>query len=375
MLGIGVMTGTSLDGVDLCLIEINDNFRNTELIEFESYPYAENMIEKIRNALKKPILSLESITILDFEIGEELAYAINRFIGEKEIDKQEVVFVAIHGQTMWHNSKANGMVPSTLQIGNPSIVSQRTGLTVVSNFREKDIACGGEGAPLVPATEYLLYQDEKKNQVFVNIGGICNLTYLPKNKRKEEVRAFDTGPGNMVMNFLTRHFYELPYDQGGELAAGGKVIAPLFEELCAHPYLKQSIPKSTGREQFGHAFSEEILNNYPAERPEDLLCTLTHFTAYSFVEGLKQLDPVDIIYVAGGGVHNAYLQRCISHYLQIAKMDASLESFAKLSDPDAKEAIAFAVLGYLRLREMPGNLPSATGAQCETILGSITLPN
>lgn len=375
MFGIGVMTGTSLDGVDLCLIEINDDFRKTELIEFDSYPYGEKMIETIRDALKNPILSLETMTILDFEIGEELARAINRFIVEKEIDKQEVDFVSIHGQTMWHNSKANGMHPSTLQIGNPSIVSQRIGLTVVSNFREKDIACGGEGAPLVPATEYLLYQDDKKNQVFVNIGGICNLTYVPKNKRKEDVRAFDTGPGNMAMNFLTRHFYQLPYDQGGKIAASGKVIEPLFKELCEHPYLNQPIPKSTGREQFGHAFSEEILKNYPAERPEDLLCTLTHFTAYAFVEGLKQLDPVDTIFVAGGGVHNTYLQTSIKHYLQLANIDASLESFAKLSNPDAKEAVAFAVLGYLRLREMPGNLPSATGAKEETILGSVTLPN
>ncbi len=375
MLGIGVMTGTSLDGVDLCLIEINDEFRKTKLIEFDSYPYSEKMINKIRSTLREPVLTLEAITKLDFEIGEELAYAMNRFIDEKQIVRRKIDFAAIHGQTMWHNSKANGMVPSTLQIGNPSIVAQRTGLTIVSNFREKDIACGGEGAPLVPATEYLLYQDPKKNQVFVNIGGICNLTYLPKNNKKEQVRAFDTGPGNMMMNYVTSRYYQLPYDSGGKIAATGTVVQELFQELILHPYLSQPIPKSTGREQFGDAYTESMIQKYASEKSEDLLCTFTHFSAYALVEGLKQLDVIDAIFIAGGGVHNGYLRTCIKRYLQKAEIDASIDSFEKVSNPDAKEAVAFAVLGYLRLREMPGNLPSATGAKRETILGSVILPN
>jgi len=282
--------------------------------------------------------------------------------------------VAIHGQTMWHNSKANGMLPSTLQIGNPSIVAQRTGLKVVSNFREKDIACGGEGAPLVPATEHLLYQNSQKNQVFVNIGGICNLTYLPKTGQKDQVRAFDTGPGNMMVNYTVDRFYGQAYDNNGERAAQGKRIKALFEELRRHPYLSKPIPKSTGREQFGDAFTEALIQSYGEESPEDLLCTFTQFAAYAFVEGLKQLEPIDTIYIAGGGVHNGYLLDCIQKYLDEAGIPASLHSFAEVSNPDAKEAIAFAVLGYLRLREMPGNLPSATGAYKETILGSVTLP-
>ncbi len=374
MLGIGVMTGTSLDGVDLCLVEITDEFRNTKLMAFDSLPYSESLIASIRGKLKDPVLSLEAMTILDFEIGEELGAAINRFIDENEIDRSQIDYVAIHGQTMWHNSKANGMLPSTLQIGNPSIVAQRTGLKVVSNFREKDIACGGEGAPLVPATEYLLYQNLQKNQVFVNIGGICNLTYLPKTGRKDQVRAFDTGPGNMMVNYTVDRFFGQAYDNKGQRAAQGKRIEALFEELRQHPYLSQPIPKSTGREQFGDAFTEALIQSYGEESPEDLLCTFTQFAAYAFVEGLKQLEPIDTIYIAGGGVHNEYLLDCIQKYLDQAGIPASLHSFAEVSNPDAKEAIAFAVLGYLRLREMPGNLPSATGAAKETILGSVTLP-
>lgn len=374
MLGIGVMTGTSLDGVDLCLVEITDEFRNTKLMAFDSLPYSESVIASIRGKLKDPVLSLEAMTILDFEIGEELGAAINRFIDENEIDRSQIDYVAIHGQTMWHNSKANGMLPSTLQTGNPSIVAQRTGLKVVSNFREKDIACGGEGAPLVPATEYLLYQNSKKNQVFVNIGGICNLTYLPKTGRKDQVRAFDTGPGNMMVNYTVDRFFGKAYDNKGQRAAQGKRIKALFEELRQHPYLSQPIPKSTGREQFGDAFTEALIQSYGEESPEDLLCTFTQFAAYAFVEGLKQLEPIDMIYIAGGGVHNGYLLDCIQKYLDQAGIPASLHSFAEVSNPDAKEAIAFAVLGYLRLREMPGNLPSATGAYKETILGSVTLP-
>lgn len=374
MLGIGVMTGTSLDGVDLCLVEISDDLRNTKLMEFDSLPYSVELIEDIRRKLREPVLSLEEITILDFQIGEELARAINRFIEEKQLVKSQVEYVAIHGQTMWHNSKASGMMPSTLQIGNPSVVAQRTGLKVVSNFREKDIACGGEGAPLVPATEYLLYQDPDKNQVFVNIGGICNLTYLPKSGKKEQVRAFDTGPGNMMMNAVTSRYYQVPYDCGGKFAATGARVEALFQELILHPYLSQPIPKSTGREQFGDAFTEALLEKYASKKPEDILCTFAHFTAYAFVEGLKQLEEIDTIYIAGGGVHNAFLLACIQQYLDEANMRASLHSFAELSNPDAKEAVAFAVLGYLRLREMPGNLPSATGAKRETILGSVTLP-
>lgn len=374
MLGIGVMTGTSLDGVDLCLVEIVDELKNTKLMKFESLPYSEGLIQSIRAKLKDPVLSLEAITILDFEIGEELGSAINRFIEKNEIDRSQVDYVAIHGQTMWHNSKANGMLPSTLQIGNPSVVAQRTGLKVVSNFREKDIACGGEGAPLVPATEYLLYQNSDRNQVFVNIGGICNLTYLPKSGCKDQVRAFDTGPGNMMMNYLTSRFYQVPYDRGGKIAASGNVVESLFQELTAHPYLSQPIPKSTGREQFGDAFTESLIQKHGGERPEDLLCTFAKFAAYAFVEGLKQLEPIDVIYIAGGGVHNGYLLRCIQDFLEEAGMKAELRSFAELSNPDAKEAIAFAVLGYLRLKGLPGNLPSATGASKETILGSVTLP-
>jgi len=374
MLGIGVMTGTSLDGVDLCLIDITDDFSKTSLLEFDSYPYSEDLIAAIRATLRDPIVSLEALTILDFQIGEELGAAINRFVEEKKISKSDVAYAAIHGQTMWHNSKANGVMPSTMQIGSPSIVAQRTGLKIVSNFREKDIACGGEGAPLVPATEYLLYRNEQKNQVFVNIGGICNLTYLPKSGQKDQVRAFDTGPGNMMINQAVSQFYGQPYDDGGSIAASGKVIDELFNEMCAHPYLTQPIPKSTGREQFGDAYTETLIQKFADQRKEDVVCTFTHFSAYAFVEGLKQLEPIDTIYIAGGGVHNKTLLNCIQTYLNQAGIPASLHSFAELSNPDAKEAIAFAVLGYLRLREMPGNLPSATGARKESILGSVTLP-
>jgi len=350
----GVMSGTSLDGIDVAIVEIRG--QQIQTIGFQSTPYP----EAIRTALLGT-LDAERISRLNFELAELYAKAVSRAVRRYG----PVKLIGCHGQTIYHEGGAH-----TLQIGEAAVLAERTGAAVVSNFRARDIAAGGQGAPLVPFVDYLLFRDRKRTRIALNIGGIANITRIPANGKPNEVIAFDTGPGNMVIDALTREYTrgKQNYDRGGTIAAAGRVNRGLLDELLADPYYQRRAPKSAGREQYGAEFVARLKKTkLPAP---DWIATATVLTAATIAKGIRQVSkpPADVI-VSGGGVHNpqilAHLTGFLPGYDAFTSADFGI-------DPDAKEAVAFAVLAYQTWRGRPGNLPSATGARHTTTLGAIT---
>lgn len=373
MLAIGLMSGTSLDGVDAVLVKIENG--KYEILKFIMLPYEEKFKNKIMRNLSDQTAKLSEISSLNFELGYKFVEAINKLLEGTNYSYKDIEFVASHGQTIWHDPKGNkceGAVPSTLQIGEPSVISYNTGIKTISNFRTMDVAAGGEGAPLVPYSEYVLYKNDKKNLVFQNIGGIGNLTYLKKGCGINDVISFDTGPGNVIIDYFVNKYYQKPYDSNGDIARSGKVIKQLYDYLINDEYLYIAPPKSTGREKYSATYLE-MLNekfNLSKENPEDVVCTFTEYTAYSIAYHYKQyLCDVDAVIVSGGGSHNKYLVERIQQLTNIKIMTGEEYGI----DSDSKEALAFVVMGYQTLLEQPSNVCSVTGAKQNVILGNITL--
>jgi anhydro-N-acetylmuramic acid kinase len=273
--------------------------------------------------------------------------------------------IGCHGQTIYHEGRSN-----TMQIGEAAVIAERTGVPVVSNFRARDIAAGGQGAPLVPYTDYLLFRHRTRTRVALNIGGIANITLLPAGARPEDVVAFDTGPGNMAIDALAREFSggKLNCDRGGKIAASGAVNVKLLDELLADPYYAKKPPKSAGREQYGQEFVTRLKSTGLPMR--DLIATITVLTSATIAMAVEKLSarPSEII-VSGGGVHNPQIMAHLTGFLPGVTIASSSDYGI---DSDAKEAIAFAVLAYETWRGRPSNLPSATGARRAVVLGSIT---
>jgi anhydro-N-acetylmuramic acid kinase len=366
MLAIGIMTGTSLDGIDIAYCGVVDE-NNVELLNFNTYDYTSSLVNDIKQVLKNPVMHIKEYLELEVAYSKEIAKNINFFLQEGH----KVDFIAIHGQTLWHQTKAMG-TPFTLQMLNPHIIAAETGIKVVSNFREKDIAVGGEGAPLVPVYDYLLHTSKERHRVLVNIGGISNLTYLEKSGSRDSVIAFDCGPGNMMINYAMEKFYNEKYDDGGQIASSGHVIQEMYDELVNHPYILEAIPKSTGRETFGDLYTEELMKKYVAHKKEDIIHTFSLFTAYVIYESICALKSVDEVFISGGGVHNQFIMTKLNEF---SNNKYDVLKYDEIGNSDAKEAVAFALLGYLRLKKLPGNIKSATGATKDVILGSVTLPD
>jgi anhydro-N-acetylmuramic acid kinase len=345
------MSGTSLDGIDVAIVEIRGRRIRTLGFRSKAYPKA------TRAALLAP-LDAEAISRLNFELGELYARAVRdavRRFGPVEL-------IGCHGQTVYHEGGAH-----TLQIGEAAVLAEGTGVTVVSNFRARDIAAGGQGAPLVPFADYLLFRHPRRTRVALNIGGIANVTIILASARPEDVIAFDTGPGNMVIDALVHEFTKgrRDYDVNGRIAATGQINRKLLAELLQDPYYRKPGPKSAGREQYGAAFVErmkEVEGSYP-----NLIATATALTALTIAGALRGRTG-DLI-VSGGGVHNRQLMGQIAALLPELRVTTSAEYGI---NPDAKEAIAFAVLAYETWRGRPSNLPSATGARRAVVLGSVT---
>jgi anhydro-N-acetylmuramic acid kinase len=274
-----------------------------------------------------------------------------------------VELIGCHGQTIYHEGGAH-----TLQIGEAAVVAERTGVPVVSNFRARDIAAGGQGAPLVPYVDYLLFRHPKRARIALNIGGIANITVIPAGAAPGDVVAFDTGPGNMVIDALAREM-GLPCDRGGKIAASGQVDRVLLDELLADPYYRRRPPKSAGREQYGAEFVARLKKAGLPMR--DLMATATVLTAATVAMGVGNSgrEGTDLI-VSGGGVHNPQIMAHLAGFLPGVAISTSTEHGI---DADAKEAIAFAVLAYQTWRKRPSNLPSATGARHAVVLGDITM--
>jgi anhydro-N-acetylmuramic acid kinase len=352
MLVAGVMSGTSLDGIDVAVVELPA----MRVKKFLSVRYPAKLRARLL-AVSNAVTHTAEISRLNFEVAEEYAKAVNR--------AGKVDLVGCHGQTIYHEGGRN-----TLQIGEPAVIAERTGAPVVSNFRARDIAAGGQGAPLVPFVDYRLFRHPKRTRVALNIGGIGNITVIPAGARAEDVVAFDTGPGNMVIDALALEASDkkLTYDRDGRIAASGMIDRMLLDELLRDRYYHRKPPKSAGREQYGTEFVERMKrseNSLP-----HLVATATALTAATIAMGIRSVHggPADLI-VSGGGAHHPAIFRLLAAFLP----DVTLATSSDFGvDADAKEAIAFAILAYETWRGRPSNVPSATGARRSVVLGSVT---
>jgi anhydro-N-acetylmuramic acid kinase len=345
----GVMSGTSLDGIDVAIVDIRG--KRIETIAFLSVPYPRTVRDALMNISTPNVSTVAEVSRLNFLLGELYAKAILT-------TRQPVELIGLHGQTIYHEGGKH-----TLQVGEAAVVAERTGIDVISHFREADIAAGGQGAPLVPLVDYLLFRHPRKNRVALNIGGIANITVIPAAAKRTEVLAFDTGPGNMAIDALVAHMTggKERFDRNGRIARSGAVQQGLLARLVEHPYFKCKPPKTCGREQFGAQFAADLIATGIPLR--DLIATAAELTARSIARAI--LGHHEVI-VSGGGVHNGWLMQ----RLKASLPENSVQTSAEFGiDPDAKEAIAFAVLAYESARRRPGNLPSATGARHPVVLG------
>jgi anhydro-N-acetylmuramic acid kinase len=357
MLVAGVMSGTSLDGIDVALVEI----RGSRVVTtgFLSTPHPA--------AVRQAILSVSNTTTttaqiarLHFRLGELYAAALLRAF--RKFGKPDLI--GCHGQTIYHEGGS-----CTLQIGEPAVIAERTGIPVISDFRKRDIAAGGEGAPLVPFVDYLLFRHPRLTRVALNIGGIANITVIPAGATADKVIAFDTGPGNMVIDALVTDYTEgrQNYDQDGHLAAQGHIDRKLLNQLLLDPYYRRRPPKSAGREQFGAEFVSRLKR--AGLSPLDRIATASALTATSIALAVRPFEPVADLIVSGGGARNRWI---MDHLAALLPRTAIANSGVFGVHADAKEAIAFAILAYQTWRRRPANLPSATGAHHPVILGNLT---
>ena len=364
---VGLMSGTSADGVDAVLVELagSGQAMRYEVLAFGATAFSEDLRREVF-ALFGPQASLDALCRVNFALGEVFARAALDVIGRAGLSSDEFDLIGSHGQTVRHLPAAG----ATLQIGEPAEIAARTGVVTIADFRPADMAWGGEGAPLVPLVDRLLFAHPEQDRLLLNIGGIANITVLSAGAG--EGLAFDLGPGNMLIDAAVAHFSGERFDRDGARAARGRVDEGLLAELLQREFLQRAPPKSTGREEFGAEMFEEILAR-GAWDEDDLVATLTAFTARSIAMGINRFCPGDCagLWIAGGGVHNPQ----ILAGLQEALPGLAIESLAALGvDPDAREALTFAVLANETLMGQPGNVPAATGARRAAVLGKVALP-
>jgi anhydro-N-acetylmuramic acid kinase len=365
------MSGTSLDGIDVAIVDIGA--KKLKTVAHYSTPYNSRTRARILSVSNAHCYTAE-ISALNFELGELYAAAVAETCRRTNVPLESIELIGCHGQTIYH--KGSGKNASTLQIGESSIVAERLGIPVVSDFRTRDMAAGGTGAPLVPLVDYLLFRSPTVSRVALNIGGIANITVLPRTRdfsrvsAGEDVIAFDTGPGNMVIDQLVSLATNgrRTYDCNGAIAADSYLNKALLGKLLKDPYYAAPPPKTAGREQYGKDFIARLRKTgFPLT---DLIATATVFTAASIAEGIHRFAPdTEEVIVSGGGVHNTQLMVQLEAFLPACRFTTSAEFGV---DPDAKEAIAFAVLAWRTWRKQTGNLPSATGARRSVLLGKVT---
>jgi len=383
---IGLMSGTSADGIDVALAEVSGAppALQTTLVAHTTLPMSGAVRKEILRVAEGGSCTAADIGQLNFRVGEEFAAAASAGCRKFGLKLQQVQLIGSHGQTIFHSGAAvpflGKKTASTLQIGEPAIIAARTGIPTVADFRVADMAVGGQGAPLVPYVDWLLLRDERVGRVALNLGGIGNVTVLPAGERNPaKVIAFDTGPGNMIIDALVAHFSggRVRYDKDARMARRGQCVNSLLQELLRDPYLRLKPPKSTGREHYGKEFVRTLLGKARRlhARSQDLVRTATVFTALSVVDALHRyvLPQVKIgeVIVSGGGAKNPLIIAQLAAALAPIKV---LRSSEVGIDEDAKEAYAFALLAYEAWNRRTGNLPSATGASREMVLGKICWP-
>jgi anhydro-N-acetylmuramic acid kinase len=362
MFAVGLMCGTSLDGIDAALVSLRPRGAGyaIELQRFSTEPFSDELRERLVRALPPHEPSPGEIAALEMEVGTAFGAAAAGVAASAPVD-----FVASHGVTLFHDGAAR----RTFQIGDPYAIRERTRATVVFDFRRADCAAGGQGAPLVPYADALLLGSAERTAIALNIGGIANLTLLPRGAALESVRAWDTGPGNIVLDAFVAARTRERCDRGGARAARGTVSPAALDELLRDPYFAALPPKTTGRERFGPAFLAEHAAALAELSIDDGCATLAALTVETIAAEIERADAEAGVFVSGGGVHNTHLMRRLSERLGPRRRVAS--SQAAGIDPDAKEALAFAVLGYEALRGRPAGLPRVTGARSAAVLGAI----
>ncbi|MBT3351983.1 MAG: anhydro-N-acetylmuramic acid kinase [Nitrospinaceae bacterium] len=380
---IGLMSGTSADGVDAALISIpaSPTSSNVEVLEFKSYPYSDEIRRRVLEACGDPGVNTEEICSLHREVGEVFAEAALAIIKKHHMTPNQVDFMGSHGQTVRHLPKGGknsqgALLPSTLQIGDPSIIAEKTGSTIISDFRSRDVAAGGMGAPLTPWAHRTLFENSNYPCAFLNLGGISNITYIPPSS-EDGIMGFDAGPANMALDTLANKISggKAQFDLGGEIAARGQINEKALASLMEHPYLKLRPPKSTGRETFGETFLSDTIDILASlgESDENQMATLTAFSARCIIKAVNNYFPTDAppkeIIAGGGGVHNKSMMRYLQEGLDPIPV---VSSAVHEIDPNAVEAVSFALLAWATLRGEPANIPAATGASHAVVLGNIT---
>ncbi len=379
---IGLISGTSADGIDGALLDISSGHRlpKLRLLHFEVFPFPGGLRERILRAADDARGGSPEICHLNAYLGELFAMAAHTVARRAGIRMNEVALIGSHGQTIAHRpdpSREDGLpVSSTLQIGEPSVIAERTGITTVADFRPRDVAAGGEGAPLTPYLHALLFRHPRRDRIILNLGGIANLTFLPRGRGLRGVTAFDTGPGNVLIDGLVWHLTRgaLGSDLDGQIAAAGKAEPRLIRWLMAHPYFKRRPPKSTGRDTFGPPLIDTLLRRGVARRiaQEDLLATATAFTAASVAFHVRRDLPRGAasseLITCGGGSRNPTLLEQLRLSLPACRLLTADEAGFPAR---AIEATTVALLAYLTANGLPGNLPSVTGAARPVVLGKI----
>jgi anhydro-N-acetylmuramic acid kinase len=379
----GVMSGTSADGIDVALVRIEPGRvarPKITLLAHEGFPYPAALRQAVLAAMNAARTSTAELAQLNWRLGLEYVRAVRKTLAKH---KTTVDLVGCHGQTLYHRAVpalyAGQKFACTWQAGEAAVIAQELCVPVASNFRPADMVVGGQGAPLVPLLDYVMFADPRRGRVLQNVGGIANLTAIPAGAEPKNVMAFDTGPGNMVIDALADKLFGKKFDRNGAIAARGMVLADLVETELRDPYFGLKPPRTAGREQFGREFAERFMKSCRklSRRPEDAMATATALTAESiarsyarFVRSTMQTRPVDYI-VSGGGARNATLMAMLSS--RLAPLGCELATTEGFGMPaEAKEAAAFALLAWMTWHRLPGNVPAATGAKRAVVLGQMT---
>ncbi len=378
---IGLMSGTSLDGIDAALVEIDGSgtFTKLRLAGFVAVPFPSGFKELVLKNSESGTSDVADIARLNFLLAELYADAVGTLCKQAGVRAADVDLIGSHGQTIQHLPERVDMfgksVAATLQIGDPSVLAKLTGIVTVGDFRVGDVALGGQGAPLVPYFDYIMFRSAAVTRALLNIGGIANITYLPRGCEADDVLAFDTGPGNMIIDQLTKELFGDNFDRDGDIASSGKIQGDIMDWLMADEFVRRPPPKSTGRELYGGAFITNLLSRYGSRRKEDLIATVSEFTSTAvytnYMLYLKIRGNIDELFVSGGGAHNLFILNSLRGHFAAAKVrpaeDVGISS-------DAKEAICFAVLANETISGNRANLHQVTGSSRNTVLGKICLP-